>query len=340
MLVKKHLSLKDIYKFAGQHLLWLVPWMFFVTALYYFTHWKFLIIPWLPLSLIGTAVAFYVGFKNNQSYDRLWEARKIWGAMVNSSRKLGTMVKNMKTQSTTSNEITDNIRKRIIYTHIVYLYQLREQLLKPTVWEHVSLYGIYGFYNQKRRDRIFDDFEKELKEIHYLRYISDEEMQALKNFSNPAAQILDRQTLLLQNLLDEQSINCLQQIELQSVLNSFYDDQGRAERIKNFPFPRKYASFSFVFVCIFVFLLPFGIIGEFAKLDPEMVWLSIPVGVIVGFIYVVMELIGDYSENPFEGLQNDIPMLSICRIIEIDLLQMLEEKDIPESIKPKNNILL
>ena len=340
MLVKKHLSLKDIYKFAGQHLLWLFPWMFFVTALYHFTQWKYIIIPWLPLSLIGTAVAFYVGFKNNQSYDRLWEARKIWGAMVNSSRKLGTMVKNLKNQSFISNEKTDVIRKKIIYNHIVYLYQLREQLLRPVQWEHVSLYGIFGFYNQKRRDRIFNDFEEELKNIHYLRYISNEEMERLKLFNNAATQLLDRQTQLIQDLFNEGSINYMQQIELQSVINSFYEEQGKTERIKNFPFPRKYASFSFVFVCIFVFLLPFGIVGEFSKLGHDMVWLSIPVGVIVGFIYVVMELIGDYSENPFEGLQNDIPMLSICRTVEIDLLQMIGEEDIPKPIQPKNNILL
>ncbi|MFC3159983.1 bestrophin family protein [Chryseobacterium arachidis] len=326
MLVKKNLSLKDIYKFAGQHLLWLFPWMLSVTALYYFTHWKFITIPWLPLSLIGTAVAFYVGFKNNQSYDRLWEARKIWGAMVNNSRKLSTMVKNIKGENSVSDESTDNIRKKIIHNHIVYLYQLREQLLRPVRWEHVSLYGAFGFYNQKRRDRIFKDFENELKEIHYLRYISKEEIQELQQFNNPATQLLDQQTQLIQKLLDQHSINYMQQIELQASINSFYDEQGRAERIKNFPFPRKYASFSFVFVCIFVFLLPFGIVGEFAKLGDEMIWLSIPVGVIVGFIYVVMELIGDYSENPFEGLQNDIPMLSICRTIEIDLLQMMGER--------------
>jgi putative membrane protein len=340
MLVKKHLSLKDIFKFAGQHLLWLFPWMLSVTTLYYFTHWKFITIPWLPISLVGTAVAFYVGFKNNQSYDRLWEARKIWGAMVNNSRKLGTMVKNMKAENAKATENTDKIRKKIIYNHIVYLYQFREQLLRPMKWEHVSLYGMFGFYNQKRRDKLFNNFEKELREIHCSRYITNEEMEDLKIYNNISAQLLDRQTQLIQNLFDETSINCMQQIELQSVINNFYDDQGRAERIKNFPFPRKFASFSFVFVCIFVFLLPSGIIGEFAKLGDDMVWMSVPVGVIVGFIYVVMELIGDYSENPFEGLQNDIPMLSICRTIEIDLLQMMGEKDIPEPIQPKNNILL
>src|SRR5688572_16558290 len=94
MIVNKNLSLKDIFKFSGQHLTWLFPWMLIVSALYYFTHWQFITIPWLPLSLIGTAVAFYVGFKNNQAYGRMWEARQIWGAMVNDSRKFATMIKN------------------------------------------------------------------------------------------------------------------------------------------------------------------------------------------------------------------------------------------------------
>jgi putative membrane protein len=64
------------------------------------------------------------------------------------------------------------------------------------------------------------------------------------------------------------------------------------------------------------------------------------VGVLVGWIYVVMEMIGDYSENPFEGLPNDIPMLSICRTIEIDLLQMNGEKEIPKPIQAKQHVLI
>jgi len=71
-----------------------------------------------------------------------------------------------------------------------------------------------------------------------------------------------------------------------------------------------------------------------------MVWLTVPVGVIIGFVYVMMELIGDYSENPFEGLHNDIPMLAICRTIEIDMLEMIGEQNIPAPIQPKKNILL
>src|SRR5687768_2486432 len=96
MIVKKNLSLKIIYEFTGHHLYWLTAWMLLVASLYHFTPWKFIGIPWPPLSLVGTAVAFYVGFKNNQSYDRLWEARKIWGALVNNSRKPATMIKNFQ----------------------------------------------------------------------------------------------------------------------------------------------------------------------------------------------------------------------------------------------------
>jgi len=341
MIVRKNLSFKDIFKFSGQHLIWLFPWMLLVAIVYYFTRWKFITIPWLPLSLIGTAVAFYLGFKNNQAYDRIWEARKIWGAMVNDSRKFATMIKHY--QSSEENKIDEDemmLRKKIIFRHISWLYQLRSQLLVPTKWEHVSLSGIYGSYNQKRRNNLFNDFKDELGEISRQHYLSEEEMNSLEKFNNKAVQLLDTQTECIQQLYKTGKINTMQQSDLQMVINNFYDEQGKAERIKNFPFPRNYASHGFVFTCIFIFLLPFGIVGELAKLGDSMIWLSVPVGVIVGWIYVVMELTGDYSENPFEGLRYDIPMLSVCRTIEIDLLQMFGEKEIPKAVQAKNGVLL
>ena len=79
--------------FTGGHIIWLTAWAFLVTLVYRYTEWSWLAIPWFPLTIIGTAVAFYVGFKNNSAYDRMWEARKIWGAIVNNSRIWGTNVK-------------------------------------------------------------------------------------------------------------------------------------------------------------------------------------------------------------------------------------------------------
>lgn len=338
MITRKNLSLESIFRFSGQHLLWLIPWMLAVPFAYHYLGWTFLALPWQPLSIVGTAVAFYVGFKNNQAYDRLWEARKIWGGLVNSSRKFATVLKNYKAQD--SDEKAESIRKQMLYRHIAYVYQLREQLLKPAPWEHVSLNWVYGSYNQKRQKKYLTLYEKELNEIKENKYLSEEEYTSIKKVKNRATHLLDNQTQMVQRLYDMKAINEMQQIDLQNSIGSFYDDQGRAERIKGFPFPRQYGGYSFVFVSLFIFLLPFGIVGELGKLGSHSLWVTAALGVLIGWIYVVMEMIGDYSENPFEGLQNDVPMLAISRTIEIDLLQMINEPDIPEPIAAKYGFLI
>jgi putative membrane protein len=341
MIVKKTLSLQSIFEFTGYHLLWLAGWMSLVTTLYYFSDWKISALPFLPLPLIGTAVVFYIGFKNNQSYDRLWEARKIWSEITNSSRMLATMIRNYRSGGR-SEAAEEEIRRQIIFRHIAYLYQLREQLLEPTVWEHVSMESTWGtgYYNRKRRAKLHCSFEKELDEIASKKYLSVEESINLQGYKNKAVELLNTQTKMIQQLYDSEVVNMLQQMEIQATIKNFHDGQSRMERIKQSPFPREYATFSFIFVCVFVFFLPFGLIGEFYKLGDVGVWLVIPVGVIISWIFVAMEMISDYCENPFEGLRNDTPMLSICREIEINMLQTIGEKDIPDPIKPKSHVLI
>ena len=90
MYVQKNFGLRGVISFSGHHIIWLTAWSTFVVFIYEFFGTEWIQIPWLPISVIGTAVAFYIGFKNNQAYDRLWEARKIWGAIVNDSRAFGT----------------------------------------------------------------------------------------------------------------------------------------------------------------------------------------------------------------------------------------------------------
>jgi putative membrane protein len=342
MIVKKTLSLRSIYEFAGHHLLWLTAWMTLVTCIYYFSGWEMIMLPWLPVSLIGTAVAFYVGFKNNQSYDRLWEARKIWSDIAGNSKMFATMVKNYRSDEADLHDDDRAIRTQLIHRHIAYLYQLREQLLEPTQWEHVSLHNPWriGYYNRQRRAELNNRFKEELDEIAAGNYISAEEKTSLQKSNNKAAQLLDIQSQVVQQLYANKTFNMIQQIDIQHTINDFYDEQCKVERIKQTPFPRKYASFSFLFVCIFIFVLPFGIVGEFSRLGDMGAWLSIPAGAIVGWVYVVMEMIGDYSENPFEGLHNDAPLLAICRDIEIDMLQMISENNIPKPIQPKGHVLL
>ena len=79
---------------------------------------------------------------------------------------------------------------------------------------------------------------------------------------------------------------------------------------------------------------------QFASISTAAAWFSIPFSGLLCWIYLMMELVGDYSENPFEGLGNDIPMMSLCRVIEIDLREMLGETDLPPAIASKNGVLM
>ncbi|MGK0364783.1 MAG: putative membrane protein, partial [Saprospiraceae bacterium] len=171
-------------------------------------------------------------------------------------------------------------------------------------------------------------------------FLKEEERVKVIEFQNTATQLIDNQSQELKRLREENLIDDFRHMELQKILNDFYTHQGKCERIKKFPLPRQYGSVSFIFVGIFIFLLPFGLAPAFHDLGHFGIWLTIPFTVLVGWVYIMMELVGDYSENPFEGLGNDIPMLSLCRTIEIDLREMLGEKDLPPKIEAVNGVLM
>ena len=95
-----------------------------------------------------------------------------------------------------------------------------------------------------------------------------------------------------------------------------------------------------VFTWIFILLLPFGMLGEFAKMGHHMQWLAIPFCVLISWVFITMEQIGDNSEDPFEGFVNDVPMTALCRTIEIDLREMLGETDLPDKVQAQNGILM
>lgn len=117
------------------------------------------------------------------------------------------------------------------------------------------------------------------------------------------------------------------------LITEMYTLQGKCERIKNTPFPRQYAYFSGVFVFIFITLIPFGIVGELAERGSPMIWLTVPISVVISWIFWTMESVGDSSEDPFENFINDVPMNALCRTIEIDLRQMLGETEVLDPIR-------
>jgi len=345
MFINKNFSVANVLRFTGGHLVWITAWAVLVTVAYEYFHWDELQIPFLPISIIGTAVAFYIGFKNNSAYDRLWEGRKIWGAIVNSSRMWGATVKAFVSNQFTDKDYSDDelkaIHKKLIYRHIGYLYALRSQLLIPTPWEHINQSKHVRKLTEKRMKRYGQGLHLDgVTEKTLDSYLPADEIKRLIDYKNTATQIIDQQSQDLKNLRRLNLIDDFRHIELQKLMNDFYTHQGKAERIKKFPLPRQYGSASFMFVGIFILLLPLGMVSAFHDIGSYGAWVSIPFTVLVAWVYLMMELIGDYSENPFEGLGNDIPMLSLCRVIEIDLKQMLGEEEIPPPIEAKNGVLM
>ncbi|MEM7479068.1 MAG: bestrophin family ion channel, partial [Planctomycetota bacterium] len=182
--------------------------------------------------------------------------------------------------------------------------------------------------------------KEEVGKIDFANYLSEEELAGLQGVSNRATHLLDNQAQDLRLLRSKGLIDDFRHIALQNILGEFFTHQGKAERIKNFPLPRQYANSSSIFVALFVFLLPFGMVTEFSEIGTMQIWWAIPFAALVGWVFVMMEVVGDYSENPFQGMANDVPMLTLSRTIEIDLLELLGEENIPSPVSPVDGILM
>lgn len=344
MIITKGIPFKSMLEWTVHHLIWLSLLMTSVALLYYFGYISFSV-PWLPVSVIGTAVAFYVGFKNNQAYDRMWEARKIWGGIVNDSRTWGMMVdgyiSNIFTKENLSDEELQAIKHRLIYRHIAWLYAHRQQLLVATSWEHISQGGMMTSYARRYQTKFGIGLVLDQEpEGGYQHYLEPAEAERIARHKNPATQLINEQSRELTQLRSMDVIDDFRHMEMENVLKSFYTLQGKNERIKKFPLPRQYANLSRYFVGIFISLLPFSMVPSIIGVGSWGIWLSIPISVLIGWIYIMMEIVGDYSENPFQSMANDIPMLSLARTIEIDLREMLGETELPPAIEARKGVLM
>ena len=299
--------------------------------------------PWFPIALVGTAVAFILSFQNNAAYGRVWEARKIWGGIVNSSRALGFMVNDFITNEFTDEPVTEeelrSIRSRMVMRHIAWLTALRHAMRAERPWETTNR----ELTNQEWKDRI------KVHELHtslqddIAEYVPEGEGPKVCGRANPATQLLALQSRELGRLRSRGLIEDFRHMEMQGVLTALVEHQGKSERIKNFPYPRQYATLNSTFLWIFVVLIPFGLVHQFAEIEAGLadsygwlnglfVWMSVPFSVVVMWIFHTMERIGRTTENPFEGSINDVPITTISRGIEIDLRQMID--DDPASIPP------
>jgi len=345
MYTKKVYSVKQMIKWTRYETFLFITIITLFVGIYFFLDLEWLRIPWTPLALIGTAVAFVIGFQNNSAYGRIWEARQIWGGIVNTSRTFGMFVQDMISNEHVTGKIsTDELQqeiKTLTYRHIAWMTALRHAMRESRSWETVihekankEIFIKTGFGPPEWNSNVLDDMKP---------YLSKQDLDYVMSKNNKQTALIYLQSHHLKELKETGAIWEFSFLELEGVLQEMFTLQGKSERIKNFPYPRQFATLNHYFMWIFVLLLPLGIVPQFAEIGKEItptyptigflfIWLSIPFYSVVAWIFHTMEKIGRTGENPFEGSANDVPISTISRGIEIDLRQNLGESldDIPK----------
>ncbi|HEY9711832.1 MAG TPA: bestrophin family ion channel [Chroococcales cyanobacterium] len=329
MYVRGAISPSVMLWFCWKHVLFFVAYSFAVYVAYHKLGWKFVGIPFLPVGTIGTAVAFYVGFKNNSSYERLWEARKIWESVATLCRAFGALVVSLP-------DCDRLLREKLVRRQFAWCNLLRLQLratrsvrnsnkVPPEVALVKKVFG--------------DAIERESVASYVSEKLTEEDRSVAGQSTNPAFSMLQLQARDLAALLNSAPASELPVQKLLDITVDCMKEQGSAERLKSFPFPRQYAYFSQVFVWIFLILLPFGLIEEVSKAT-LVDWLVVPFSTLLSWMFLTMEQVGDSSEDPFEMGLNDIPMTAMCTDIEIELLHFLGESETPAPVYAVADILM
>lgn len=336
MYIKKKYSLPDMLLWTRWETGLFLLYAAVITILFQVVGCHWLHLPWTPIGLVGIAVAFLIGFQSNAAYDRIWEARKIWGGVVNYSRSWTMMIKDMVTNERANNPVSEeelyHEKQTFVHRHIAWMTAFRHAMRQEKPWE---------VFRKHRTNREWSDsmyipelehsLEDDLRPL-----LSETEYEYVLSKTNKAATLLSLQSGHLRRLKEQGLIWEFAFLKLEGILEEFFNLQGKSERIKNFPYPRHFATLGYYFVNVFIILLPLGIVPEFAKIGEALigdypivgeyfVWAAIPFTAIVSWIFHTMQRIGVTGENPFEGSANDVPISTIARGIEIDIREMIDE---------------
>ena len=312
MIVKKNFSLFKVWQYIKSPMYLVLVWSFAVWVFFYFFGWDFLTLNFAPVGILGSALAIFVAFRNNSSYARWWEARTIWGGIVNSSRVFARLVitftDSHSHQPNYEKQRSEDFKKTLVNLSIAWTHSLRLHLRNQQEWELLKTY---------------------MEEADFRQLLS---FQNKPNF----LQLLIGKKIY--TAMANGTLGGFDSFQMEGQLLALANYQGACERIKNTPLPRQYDFFTRMFVLVFSALLPFGILGFFTS-APNQSWMVIPLSVIVSGVFVIMEKTGAANENPFENQITDVPMSALCNTVERDLLEMLEEKNLPEKLEPENGYL-
>lgn len=294
MLLRKNIPFKYIFGKIKFELLGILLY----TSLLVWLHQYYAPVLSIPLAvpaILGTIISLLLGFRSNQAYDRWWEARHIWGAVVNDSRTLARQILSF----TDIMEEGDDIhlfRERVIRRQIAWGYGLGQALRQMHARQGLE------------------------------RFISKKELQFIARYDNVPLALLDLHGRDLKQALEMGWINRYQQVELDRTISRLCDSMGKCERIKNTVFPSTYSLYIHFSLLLFMGLLPFGLIEYFG-------FLTIPLTAAIAACFLLIEKMAIHLQNPFENKPTDTPMTAIARRVEKDLRQMLSDQEMPEEEK-------
>lgn len=265
--------------------------------------WDFMVLPIVPLSIVGAALGIFVSFRTNSAYDRWWEGRKLWGRLINSSRMFCTQVTTYL-QPSDDPQVTAAV-DRIVRRHAGYVHTLRCLLRKQDPLED--------------RDAI--------------RTLSEEDRAMLRFRTNMTHALLQQQQAELVALSHSGHLDPFQLASIDRTIAALLDIQGGCERIKKTPLPKGYGFIAETLIRYFALLLPFAIV-------PQLGLLVIPANVLVCLSFALISEAGRVLEDPFTMYFNGLPLSDMSTTIETNLLEVLGDEDLPEQHTPDQRGIL
>lgn len=301
MLLKENIPVQYILGKIKKEMLWVTVYAVLIAVLYENFHITRISIPIAVPTILGTVISLLLAFKSNQAYDRWWEARTIWGAIVNDSRTLTRQLItfiDVPFGSSDEHSFCERVAKR----QIAWCYSLSRHL--------------------RREDPLYQ----------LERFISAEDIEYIKRYNNIPLALQELQARDLRNAFKLGWINEFQQIQIDKTLTSFSNEMGGCERIKNTVFPSTYAVYIHFSLILFIMLLPFGLIEFFGIIE-------VPLVIAISCSFFLIEKMAIHLQDPFENKPTDTPTTTICQTIERDIRQMLKEShQHDEDLKDKSKL--
>ncbi len=294
MLLKEKIPFRYIINEIKYEVMAMVAYAILVWILYNNVHFVRISIPLAVPAILGTVISLLLGFRSNQAYDRWWEARHVWGAIVNDSRSWARETLCFMQHDYEDHEL-DALKTRMVKRQIGWTYALGQAL---------------------RGQNPLAGLEK---------YLSHEEVTTISRYSNVPAAILSLHARDITTALSSGYINRYQQVEMDRTISRLCDAQGKCERIKNTVFPSTYSLYIHFALLLFICLLPFGFIEIFGILEVLVV-------TAISVCFMLIEKMAIHLQDPFDNKPTDTPVTAISRNIERDLKQMLSDGQLQNEV--------